>query len=133
MFRKVLPICIIHNPFSCGGEEEVPLFVGINISNYIVIVFAEGVVDFAPIFVMIGAVFVSGTAESCKTAQLPRRNPQGCCRRVCSECVTGIKKEQDNPCSYIQEDAKCRQKEIECSHPTLRLVKNTRYGAGNRT
>ena len=26
-----------------------------------------------------------------------------------------------------------RQKEIECSFPTLRLVMNTRYGAGDRT
>ena len=43
------------------------------------------------------------------------------------------KKEQVNSCSYIQEDAKCRQKEIECPHPTLRLVMNTRYGAGGRT
>ena len=34
MFRKVLPICIIHNPFSCGGEIEAALFFGINISNY---------------------------------------------------------------------------------------------------
>ena len=58
MFRKALPICIIHNPFSCGGEEEITLFVGINILNNIVIVFTEGVVYFAPIFVMIGTVFV---------------------------------------------------------------------------
>ena len=27
---------------------------------------------------------------------------------------------------------KCRQKEIECPHPTLRLVKNTRYGRDDR-
>lgn len=31
-------------------------------------------------------------------AQLPRRNPQGCCRRVCSECFTDItKKGAGNP------------------------------------
>ena len=39
--------------------------------------------------------------------------------------------EQDNSCSYIQRGAK-RQKEIECPHPTLRLVKNTRYGPSDR-
>lgn len=33
---------------------------------------------------------ISGTAESCKTAQLPRRNPQGRCRRICSERTIGI-------------------------------------------
>ena len=37
------------------------------------------------------------------------------------------KKEQDDSCSYIQRGTK-RQKEIECPHPTLRLVMNTRYG-----
>ena len=36
-------------------------------------------------------------------------------------------------CSYISKRHKCRQKEIECPHPTLRLVKNTRYGCGGRT
>ena len=39
--------------------------------------------------------------------------------------------EQDNSCSYIQRGAK-RQKEIECPHPTLRLVMNTRYGPSDR-
>ena len=58
MFRKVLPICIIHNPFSCGGEIEAALSVGIDISNNIVIVIAEGIVDFAPVIVMIGTVFI---------------------------------------------------------------------------
>ena len=43
------------------------------------------------------------------------------------------KNEQDNPCSYIQEDAKCRQKEIECPFPTLRLVMNTRYVLGRHS
>ena len=42
------------------------------------------------------------------------------------------KKEQDNSCSYIQRGTK-RQKGIECPHPTLRLVKNTRYGWDSRT
>lgn len=42
------------------------------------------------------------------------------------------KKEQDNSCSYIQRGTK-RQKEIECPHPTLRLVKNTRYGPSDKT
>ena len=49
---------IVHNPFSCGGEEEIALSVGIDISNNIVIVFAEGIVDFAPVIVMIGTVFI---------------------------------------------------------------------------
>ena len=36
-------------------------------------------------------------------AQLLRRNPQGCCRRVCSECITGItKKEQVTLLRYIE-------------------------------
>ena len=48
--RYVLSTGIVHNPFSCGGEEEIALSVGIDISNNIVIVFAGGVVDFAPIF-----------------------------------------------------------------------------------
>ena len=39
------------------------------------------------------------------------------------------KKEQDQlPAHTYQRDTK-RQKEIECPHPTLRLVKNTRYDA----
>ena len=38
------------------------------------------------------------------------------------------KKEQNDSCSYIQRGTK-KQKEIECPHPTLSLVKNTRYGA----
>ena len=46
--RYVLSTGIVHNPFSCGGEEEVTLFVGINILNNIVIVFAEGVMNFTP-------------------------------------------------------------------------------------
>ena len=54
----VLPICILHNPLACGGEEEIALSVGIDISNNIVIVFAEGIVDFAPVIVMIGTVFI---------------------------------------------------------------------------
>ena len=49
---------IVHNPFSCGGEEEIALSVGIDISFDIVIVFAEGIVDFAPVIVMIGTIFV---------------------------------------------------------------------------
>ena len=40
-----------------------------------------------------------------------------------------IKDRLDNSCSYIQRGAE-RQKEIECPHPTLRLVKNTRSGWG---
>lgn len=43
--RYVLSTGIVHNPFSCGGEEEIALSVGIDISNNIVIVFAEGIVD----------------------------------------------------------------------------------------
>lgn len=42
------------------------------------------------------------------------------------------KKEQDSSCSYIQRGTK-GQKEIECPHPTPRLVKNTRYGWDSRT
>ena len=56
--RYVLSTGIVHNPFSCGGEEEIALYVGIDISNNIVIVFAEGIAYFAPIFVMIGAIFI---------------------------------------------------------------------------
>ena len=56
--RYVLSTGIVHNPFSCGGEEEIALSVGVDISNNIVIVFAEGIVDFAPVIVMIGTVFI---------------------------------------------------------------------------
>ena len=31
------------------------------------------------------------------------------------------KNEQVNPCSYIQEEAKCRQKEIECPYPNSQV------------
>lgn len=46
--RYVLSTGIVHNPFSCGGEIEAAIPIGIDISNNIVIVFAEGIVDFAP-------------------------------------------------------------------------------------
>ena len=56
--RYVLSTGIVHNPFSCGGEIEASLFVGIDISFDIVIVFAEGVMNFTPVVIMIGAIFV---------------------------------------------------------------------------
>lgn len=56
--RYVLSTGIVHNPFSCGGEEEITLFVGIDISNKIVIVLAEGVMNFTPVVIMIGAIFI---------------------------------------------------------------------------
>ena len=56
--RYVLSTGIVHNPFSCGGEEEITLFVGMDISFDIVIVFTEEIAYFAPIVVMIGAIFV---------------------------------------------------------------------------
>ena len=54
----MLSICILRNPLACAGEEKITLFVGINILNNIVIDFAEGIVDFAPVVAMIGAVFI---------------------------------------------------------------------------
>ena len=56
--RYVLSTGIVHNPFSCGGEEEIALSVCIDISFDIVIVFIEEIAYFAPIVVMIGAIFV---------------------------------------------------------------------------
>ena len=60
---------IVHNPFSCGGEEEIALSVGIDISFDIVIVFAEGIVDFAPVIVMIGTVRYPKSLRSRNTAE----------------------------------------------------------------
>ena len=42
----------------CRKQEESTLFVGIDISNNTVIVFAEGVMNLAPVVVMIGTVFI---------------------------------------------------------------------------
>ena len=56
--RYVISTGIVHNPFSCGGEEEITLFVGMDISFDIVIVFAEEIAYFAPVVIMIGAVFI---------------------------------------------------------------------------
>ena len=56
--RYVFYICVTHNPFSCSGEKEAALPISIDISIDIVIVFAEGIAYFAPIFVMIGAIFI---------------------------------------------------------------------------
>ena len=56
--RYVLSTGIVHNPLACGGEEEITLSVGIDISNNIVIVFAEEIAYFAPIVVTIGTVFI---------------------------------------------------------------------------
>ena len=56
--RYVLSICILHNPLACAGEEKITLFVGIDISFDIVIVFAEEIAYFAPIVVTIGTVFI---------------------------------------------------------------------------
>ena len=55
---------------------------------------------------------ISGTAESCKTAQLPGGNPKRRRRRVCTECVTGItKKEQDQlPAHTYQRDTNVGKK-----------------------
>ena len=56
--RYVLSTGIVHNPFSCGGEIEAALPISIDISFDIVIVFAEGVMNFTPVVIMIGAVFI---------------------------------------------------------------------------
>ena len=56
--RYVLSTGIVHNPFARVSEEEIALSVGIDISNNIVIVFAEEIAYFAPVVIMIGAVFV---------------------------------------------------------------------------
>ena len=68
------------------------------------------------------ARYSKGYELSGKIKFLLRQNLQG-----------GItKKSRTAPAHTYQRGTK-RQKENECPHPTLRLVKNTRYGAGDRT
>ena len=54
---------------------------------------------------------ISGTAESWEQAQLPRRNPQGRCRGICSECTIGItKKSRTIPAHTYKEAQKGKKK-----------------------
>ncbi len=46
---------------------------------------------------------------------------------------TGMDSPAKSSTAFVAVKPTRRQKEIECPHPTLRLVMNTRYGAGDRT
>ena len=48
-------------------------------------------------------------------------NRKGVAVEYVPNALPAYQKEQDNPCSYIQEDAKCRQKEIECPYPNSQV------------
>ena len=60
---------------------------------------------------------VSGTAESWEQVQLQRRNPQGRCRRICSERTIGItKRAGQHPLIHTKRHKKAKRNRVSSSN-----------------
>ena len=56
--RELLFCGLPDDPISCGGEEETAFFVYIYITGDVVIVIAGRVMNFAPVVIVVSAVFI---------------------------------------------------------------------------
>ena len=56
--RELFLCGLADDPVTCGGEEEFTLFIGVHIAGNIVIVITGRVMNFTPVVIMVGTVFV---------------------------------------------------------------------------
>lgn len=56
--RELFLYSLTYDPVTSSGEEEPALFVGVHIAGNIVIVIAGRVINFTPVVIVVGAVFI---------------------------------------------------------------------------